>query len=245
MGHIDVSRARPPLRLWPGLVAAALLCLLRFVLPVILPDAFIVGFLGSVVCALAILIWWVFFSRAAWPERVGAIVLIIIAFLLTQPLLHKSIAMGMMGMMYPLYALPPVLAPLFVAWAVLTRRLSDGIRRATMVVTIFLACAVWMLFRTDGVIGSGSQLTWRWTKTAEERLLAKGEEPAAVPMNPPVMPKADAAVVVAAPGAPAAAGHAESKLEGKGNTVSTPSASPLPRAREAEWPGFRGPARDS
>jgi len=246
MGHIDVSRARPPLRLWPGLVAAALLCLLRFVLPVILPDAFIVGILGAVVCALAILVWWVFFSRAAWTERVGAIVLIIIAFFLTKPLLDRSIATGMMGMMYPFYALPPVMAPLFVAWAVLTRGLSDGVRRATMVATIFLACAACLLIRTDGIIGSGSQLTWRWTKTAEERLLAKGEEPAAVPVNAAVTPKADAApVVVEKPSAPPYMGHADSKLEPTGNTVSAPAASPLPRAREAEWPGFRGPSRDS
>src|SRR4051812_3734542 len=144
MAQINVSDRRQPLRLWPGVVAAALLCLLRFILPAIVPDAFIVGFLGSVVCALAILIWWVFFSRASWVERVGAIVLIIGAFLVTKPLLDKSIAGGMMGMMYPVYALPPVLAPLFVAWAVLTRRLSKGIRGATMVGTIFLASAVWL-----------------------------------------------------------------------------------------------------
>jgi outer membrane protein assembly factor BamB len=246
MGQIDVGEPRQPLRVWPGLAAAALLCLLRFVLPVIVPDAFIVGFLGAVVCALAIVIWWVFFSRAAWIERIGAIVLVVLAFLLTKPLLHKSIATGMMGMMYPLYALPPVLAPLFVGWAVLTRRLSDGIRRATMVVAIFFACAVWMLLRTDGVIGSGSQVTWRWTKTAEERLLANGEESTAGPVNAaPIPPKAEAGVLVAEPSTPAAAAHADTKLEAKGHTLSPPSPSLPPRAREAEWPGFRGPARDS
>jgi len=245
MGQIDASEPRQPLRLWPALIAAVLLCLLRFVLPVIVPDLFIVGFLGAVVCALAILIWWVFFSRAAWTERVGAMVLIVIAFLVTKPLLHRSIATGMMGMMYPMYALPPVLAPLFVAWAVLTRELSDGIRRATMVVTIFLACAMWMLFRTDGIIGSSAQLTWRWTKSAEERLLAKAEEPAAAPVIAPVTPKAGAEVPVAKPAAPAA--PSESKLDAKGNTSSTsppPSTPPPRRAREAEWPGFRGPNRD-
>jgi len=219
------------LRLWPGVAAAILLCLLRYGLPFVVPDAFIVGFLGAVVCAVGILVWWVFFSRAPWIERIGAIVVIVAAFLVTKPLLHKSIAGGMMGMMYPIYALPPVLGPAFVAWATLTRGFSDVARRATMIAAIFLACGVWLLFRTDGIIGSGSQITWRWTKTAEERLLAKQEEnvPAAKPS------------ALAEPAAPDNRITAETKSP----PVLPPPSLPLPRAKDAEWPGFRGRNRDS
>ena len=32
--------------------------------------------IGGVVCGLAVAVWWLFFSRAPWPERVGAIVVI-------------------------------------------------------------------------------------------------------------------------------------------------------------------------
>ena len=218
------------LRLWPGVAAAILLCVLRYGLPLVIPDAFVVGFLGAVLCAVAILVWWVFFSRAPWIERIGAIVVVVAAFLLTKPLLHKSIAGGMMGMMYPIYALPPVLGPAFVAWAVLTRGFSDVFRRATMIAAIFLACGVWLLFRTDGIIGSGSQITWRWTRTAEERLLAKGEE------TPPEAPKEAVAVAPPSPGDRVA--HAPD--------LPAPLAPPPSlRAREAEWPGFRGRNRDS
>jgi outer membrane protein assembly factor BamB len=219
------------LRLWPGVAAAILLCVLRYGLPLVFPDAFVVGFLGAVVCAAAILVWWVFFSRAPWIERIGAIVVIVAAFVITKPLLHKSIAGGMMGMMYPIYALPPVLGPAFVAWATLTRGFPDVARRATMIATIFLACGVWLLFRTDGIIGSGSQITWRWTKTAEERLLAKGEEnvPAAKP---------SALAEPASPDNPITA-------ETKSPPVLPPPSLPLPRAKDAEWPGFRGRNRDS
>jgi len=221
-----------PLRLWPGVVAAVVLCVLRYAVPLVFSDAFVVGFLGAVVCAVAILVWWVFFSRAPWFERIGALVVIVVAFLVTKPLLHKSIATGMMGMMYPIYALPPVVAPVLVAWAALTRNFSDGVRRATMVVAMFLACGVWLFFRTDGIIGSGSQITWRWTLSAEERLLAKGEETSPEPATKPS--------VAAAPTSPE-----DGAAAGRNAESATVLPSPLPRAARAEWPGFRGPNRDS
>ena len=233
-----------PLRLWPGVVAAILLCVLRYGVPRVFPDAFIVGFLGAVVCAVAILVWWVFFSRAPWVDRIGAIVVIIVAFFLTKPLLHKSVATGMMGMMYPIYALPPVLAPVLVAWAALTRSFSDGVRRATMVAAIFLSCGVWLLFRTDGIIGSGSQLTWRWTKTAEERLLAKGEETAPKTPNELITPKTDANVPETKPAAPAEPASSDDRVAAHAPNV-PPAPAPSLRAKDAEWPGFRGPNRDS
>ena len=221
-----------PLRLWPGVVAAVVLCVLRYAVPLVFSDAFVVGFLGAVVCAVAILVWWVFFSRAPWFERIGALVVIVVAFLVTRPLLHKSIATGMMGLMYPIYALPPVVAPVLVAWAALTRNFSDGVRRATMVVAMFLACGVWLFFRTDGIIGSGSQITWRWTPSAEERLLAKGEETSPEPATKPS--------VAAAPTSPE-----DGAAAGRNAESATVLPSPLPRAARAEWPGFRGPNRDS
>ena len=222
---------RKPLRLWPGVVAAILLCILRYAVPLVFPDAFVIGLFGAVICAAAILIWWIFFSRAPWVERISAIVVIVAAFFLTKPLLHKSIAGGMMGMMYPIYALPAVLAPVFVAWAVLTRGFSDVVRRATMIAAIFLACGVWLLFRTDGISGGGSQVTWRWTKTAEERLLAKGED----------------ANVTAAKSSAATAPASSDEPVALPTAAGTPPVAPRPslRAKEAEWPGFRGPNRDS
>ena len=60
-----------------------------------------------------------------------------------------------MGLMFPMYAIP-VLSLAFVVWAVATRRLSNGPRRATMVATILLACGVWALVRTDGITGEAN-----------------------------------------------------------------------------------------
>jgi outer membrane protein assembly factor BamB len=167
---------RKPLRLWPGVVAVALLWLVRFVVPMVFPEALLLGVLGELAGGLAVVVWWLFFSRASWWERVGAIVLMIVALFATSRVVHESIATGMMGMMLGIYAIP-VLSLALVAWAVATRRFSDGLRRVSLVATILLACGGFTLIRTGGVYGSaGSDLQWRWTKTPEQRLLAQAKD---------------------------------------------------------------------
>jgi hypothetical protein len=89
--------SRKPLRLWPGVVIVIVQWLLWFVVPIVAPDAALVGMLGGVVCGLAIIVWWVFFSRALWPERAGAIILMIVAVPATKLIVHESIARVGMG----------------------------------------------------------------------------------------------------------------------------------------------------
>ena len=68
-----------PLRLWPGVAAAVLLVLVGFVVPIVMPRYAGLGMIGAVACALLVILWWLFFSRARWYERLGAIVLMIVA----------------------------------------------------------------------------------------------------------------------------------------------------------------------
>ena len=262
--HTGVSRSGKFLRLWPGIVVAVLVVLLRYVVPIVAPHATIYGIIASVAGAAVVLLWWLFLSRAPWLERVGAIVVALAAYFAVRPFLHASIAGGMMGMLFPVYAIPSVLVPAFVAWAVVTRKLPDGVRRATMVVTIVLSCAVWTLARTDGVIGEGtSQLRWRWTPTAEERLLARGDDApkAAAPAAPPAAAPAPTTSTEPRTGeAPPAAKEGEKPVEAKrAEPAPAPATKPsVDKALEAsasgaaerairrvEWPGFRGPERDS
>src|SRR5215212_5404824 len=90
---------RKPLRLWPGVVLVILQWLVRFGLPVVAPEATKSALLATFGFGLAVILWWLFFSRAPWSERVGAVVLMIVALFATlriPGILHESIGIGML-----------------------------------------------------------------------------------------------------------------------------------------------------
>ncbi len=183
----DELTQQKPLRLWPGVVIVTLQWLLRFGIPIIITDAIalMIGVFGGLLCGLAILVWWAFFSRAPRFERWSAIVLMIVALVVTSSFIHESIATAMQGMMFLIYTIP-VMSLAFVVWAVASRGLSDRLRRAAMVATILLASGVWIVLRTDGMTGQARHdFAWRWSDTPEERFLAQvDDEPTALPLAP-------------------------------------------------------------
>jgi outer membrane protein assembly factor BamB len=109
-----------------------------------------------------------------------------------------------------------------------------------MVAAITIACVALTLVRTDGLTGDAdSDFEWRWTPTAEEQLLAHADEPEirlpsqrSAPATPPssVPPAAE---IPEKPAALAANGTVER------------SATSETTFSRVEWPGFRGPHRDS
>jgi len=226
----NLPTSQKSLRLWPGLITAALLLLVTFVAPMIWPDFGGTAILGGVACALAVIVWWLFFSRAPWADRIGAIVLMAVAILAAKFVVHKSISDGMMGMMLPIFAVP-VLSLALVASVAIGRRLSSGSRRALMVVAILLGCGLFTLIRTSGLTGdANSDFHWRWTKSPEEMLLAQASE---MPTPPALLP------------AVAATPEPEEATPAKADGEPTPSPTVSEDAKiHADWPGFRGPARD-
>ena len=163
-----------------------------------------------------------------------------------------------MGMLLYVWAIPAVAVAL-VAWAAGTRRLSNGPRRASMVASILLACGAWTLVRTDGVTSNviGSDFHWRWTPTAEQRLLAQAAaEPLPLPPAmeaPEEQPAAQAGDKPSAPPPAAVAAAETTKTRSAANAPDAPATAPVipppptPAAAantRAEWPGFRGPDRD-
>ena len=170
---------RKLLRLWPGVVVGMLLLLIRFGVPIIWPEAVMFFIFGGMAGALLVIVWWAFFSRAPGLERWGAIVLMIVAMVVTRPLIHKSMRL----MPFVAYIIP-VVSLAFVIWAVASRHLSDRTRRMTMVATVLLACGVWTLLQSGGVTGGEfqSDFSWRWSDTPEERMLAQaGDESMTLP----------------------------------------------------------------
>ena len=243
----DEPTPRKPLRLWPGVVIVILQWLVRFVLPVVSPDAMLFGLIGGMVGGLAVVAWWVFFSRAPWSERLGAVALMIVALFATSRIVHESIRNGMMGMMLVISSIP-ALSLALVAWAVASRRLSAGPRRAAMVATILLACGGWTLVRTGGITGDGSSdLHWRWTETPEERLLAHaGDEPLdSARGGPKALPPPPAAAETPKEQPVAKAGDEPAAPPAAPAAAKTEPAAPVAANTRADWPGFRGPGRDS
>jgi len=236
---IPQSTEQRTLRLWPGVVAVTLQWLLLFGLPIVMPDATPFGMIGAVLGGLAVLVWWLFFSRAPQVERWAALALMIVAGLLTPPILHPSIRGGMMGMMFGFFVVPTLSLGLVIG-AVAGARLAAGPRRATLAATILLGCGVWPMLRTDGITGVGRpQITLRWAKTPEQKLLVRSSiEPVAAPA-PPL--KQTPVAVPAVPPDREAAMHAAAKPAVIASTIPTPKVETM---TGADWPGFRGAHRD-
>ena len=207
------------LRLWPGVIALTLQWLAWFAFPAVFPAIAIYGLLFGACAALVIVLWWLFFSRAPWLDRVGAILMMPVALVAIRPIVHASIANVLI-----IFLSIPLLSLALVAWVVAARRFSGGVRLATLVASMFLACGILTLIRTGGVTGGAHfDIHWRWTPTPEQRLLAQSRDETVPLASPP-------------PPAPAPSPAA----------VTTPEKTPAPPVPEkpAIWPGFRGPNRD-
>jgi len=230
----------PSLRLLPGVLIVTIQWVLAFLIPRLAPGAELfgmeiglIGLIGSVLAGLGIIVWWLFFSRAQWSERLGAMALVVVALIGTRLLVHPSIAGAGMGVLLFLESVPGWSLALVVGAAVANR--LAGVRRfAALALAILLSCVPWTLVRTAGVTSTGSEYHWRWTPTPETVLLAGGDD-----IPAPVAPLPVAESPIADPAAsPAPAAAAGKPLIPVPETVTSIPLMPI------EWPGFRGSARD-
>jgi outer membrane protein assembly factor BamB len=239
MTYTDSGSAQPRLRTWPVLAIAALYAAIVIVGPMLSADVgtslAMLG--GGLVSAVLLVVWWLFFSRARWVERIGVLLLVPVAVLLTSIAVDPSIAGGAQGMLG--YILGGILFSLAIGvWALVSAGQSDQVRRLALVpVFLLVGAAPLLAIRTEGIMSSGFVFHWRWTPTPEEQLLARGEEP--------LKPLPPAPVAEFAPSPQAAAPEAAAAPANVTPVAVTPE-TPIPAAvvAEAEWPGFRGPNRD-
>lgn len=223
--QIDQTTSGRPLRLWPGIVAAALMVILWTALPRVFPETSGLEMVAMALCGLIILAWWLFFSRAPWIERLGALAVMAAALFVVSFLIHRSVSNGMMGFMLPIYGIP--LAALALVLAVSAgRNLSTMARRAAIAVSILIAAGFFTLIRTGGLSGDGRpDLHWRWTPTPEEVLLSQVAD-----QSDPVAPTPEASPTPIA----------DQPADVKATPEPTPEAVKIP-----DWSGFRGSGRNS
>lgn len=241
-----------PLRLWPGVVAVVLQWIFWVIVPRVVPDGGPIGMIGGIALGLVVLLWWLFFSRARWSDRIIALAALIAVAFATWPFLHVSIQNGYMGRMFPIFAVPGLSLAL-VTWAVLSRGMADTRRRAMLVGVAAVACSAYLLIRTDGITGEGDPLLrWRWTKTHEELLLAASPAPPPAPESrvaPQPVEKTATPTGTSSPSSPpATAAVPTSNKATSPETAPTKTDATTPTdaadVATAVWPGFRGPRRD-
>jgi outer membrane protein assembly factor BamB len=216
-----------------------------YALPKLFPEAILFGmplkFLGVLVgmaCGILLVLWWLFFSRAPWSERIGGVILIIGVLFLTRYLVHVSIRGGAMGMLFFVLAIP-VICLAFVVWAVVTRNVSKRIRRITMVASIVVACGIFTLIRTNGMSAEAmTDLQWRWSKTAEEQLLAQQNEKEEI-----VAPAPEIKTPVQSQPTQTEVAVTQEPQTKMAEVKTEPAPVPAPELKPI-WPGFRGPNRD-
>jgi outer membrane protein assembly factor BamB len=245
MDETPASHSGRPLRIWPGVTVVVLQWLVRFGLPLIGVGVG-TGIAGGMAGGLLVLVWWLFFSRAPWLDRVAAPALMVVALLVTSRFVHESIANGFQGMLLFIAAIP-LLSLALVASTAAGRYMSDGRRRALTTAAVLLACACLTLIRTGGIRGdAASDMHWRWTETPEERLLASAANEPPLPPPPAIKPEdrapipAPEATTTPAPSADAATGPEKGRSESPAHPAVPSWPSPT-----VPWPGFRGSERDS
>jgi outer membrane protein assembly factor BamB len=248
--------ARRELRLWPGIALATAVLLARYVGPALFPRLPEVAFTGVLVGALGgilVLLWWLLLSRAPWRDRLAAVVVVAAAFVLVPMIVDPSISTGAMGMLFYVLSIPLVAIAL-PAWAWATRGLPDTTRRIALVAAIFGTCGTLAFLRTGGFDSNfDHDFAWRWSKTAEQRLVeaaASAPVPSTVPAPPTAAapPPAAPTTAASASASPAATPAVTAETPAIGTAPAAPAAAlvpaPAPVARRAEWPGFRGARRD-
>lgn len=246
--QLGQSSSHRPLRLWPGVVIVLIQWLALYGIPALFPEALLFGmplkFIGVMValaCGILFVLWWLFFSRAPWSERIGAVLLMVAAVLVTRYLVHVSISGGAMGMLLFVLVVP-VICLAFIIWAVTTRNVSTGIRRATMVASILVACGIFTLIRTNGMSAEAmTDLQWRWSKTAEEKLLAQQNEKEEVVTPSPSIKTPQQTQPTQTE--PVATQESQTKMA-EAASQPAPAAEIKEEPIKSIWPGFRGPNRD-
>jgi hypothetical protein len=89
----DASDRFRPLRIWPAAICVAGIPM-ALALPLLVENGpsmmWMVPAFGPLLCGLAVLFWWLTFSRARWQERVLGLIGGVAALVITMVVVHPS-----------------------------------------------------------------------------------------------------------------------------------------------------------
>lgn len=180
-----VSPVAPrPLRSWPGLIVMAILLGMIFIPGWMAPGsyvAFMSMFYAPFVGGTLLLVWWLFFSRAPWLDRIVVPLVAIAVGLVMTKIADKTMPFGLL-----LYGVPTI-CTVWVAWLAISGGMPWSTRRIGLLSALLVAWGYFGLVRLDGIQGDmKSEISWRWTSTAEQQFLAaKQTKPATVGQSEP------------------------------------------------------------
>ncbi|MDB5335497.1 MAG: repeat-like protein [Planctomycetaceae bacterium] len=212
----SVPATTPPrLRLWPGVAIFSVLAAVRgwASLGAATPSQFFFGLIvAPVACLLALVLWWLFASRLRWSDRLlipGGLIAI------------AAVTMYICGNNFPpmgmIFYGVPLIAVAWVGWLVLTMKLPWPAQRAGLLLLFVALGAFCSTLRLEGMDGSfNAKFSWRWTPTAEDKLLADLKQTAAKP----------------------------TATEKPAETPASVELPVELTAEPGDWPDFRGPQRD-
>jgi outer membrane protein assembly factor BamB len=165
------------LRLWPAVVLVVVQWLVilvpGWVAPVTMAH-FMGWFLGSLLGALGLALWWLLASRLRWADRWLGLAAFLGLGAATFPFWDESLRDSQSnGLFFLVIWALPVVTTAWVAWLVATPFLRWPVRRAGLLVVLLLAWGAFLLARTDGTYGSMKATFYpRWSPTEEQRFLA-------------------------------------------------------------------------
>ena len=164
----------PTLQRRPRIVTGIVLVVLQWLIikvPEWVAPATMVQFMammwGPILGALAVIVWWVAFSRFPWRVRLTGLIGYLGCAITAFAIKHPSMPMVMV-----MHALPLV-TTLFVLWAAIGRYFGNFTFRVGLVAIPLAVWATFSLLRMEGLNGNiHATLAWRWSQTSEDRYLA-------------------------------------------------------------------------
>jgi outer membrane protein assembly factor BamB len=196
-GSVTPFAVTPPAerrpRVWPGVVIVALYWailkgpgwLMANGWLELKPDiVFMVMGFGSMILAVLFAIWWLFFSRVRWTERLFGLLACAVIGAIAHRYFHPKLqGTGLDQALFTIsFYVLPVVTTGWVLWLLIARSLSRPIRLAGLFVVFLLTWGYFTAVRLEGVTGGFSpEFSFKWQPTAEDRFLAErgGSNPTA------------------------------------------------------------------